>query len=263
LRNIPTEYVYERRVTEQRPGITYCEGRSVSTSWENGYSYHWCANSKCFEQCVVEHSIRDWEKYSMLDFCRILGFNIDATDSHNRFVKYGEYLKFVSIVNRMNYMLEHLKCKSCGELLMPNAIAPYATNIVTRFKCTTPNCPENGNVYYISKCFNWKCYGIIDQRETTRCQNNGWFICKTCGSCCSNRIVEQRITKNNEIGIPTSPMLLDFVERRLGHLEQRKFYCYKCGGLTILEQNRNGDIYKCTNCNVVYERWKYDYNVVN
>lgn len=251
LKSIPKEYKYQITKTSQRQGIVFCEGRSVENKWENGNgkSFYWCGNAMCFEHQVVEHNDGDWEKYTMFDFCRILGFNTDKSDTHGRLVKNGEYLVFVSVINRMNYMLEHLKCKSCGELLEPASISNYLTHMVTRFKCTTHNCPEYGNVYYISKCFNWKCYGIIDQRETKRCPN-GWFICKVCGSCCSNRIVEQRLENCKVLNIPQSEYLTDFAFKKLGHLEKREFYCYKCG-----EKTEN---YKCKNCQVSYERWKYD-----
>lgn len=198
----------------------------------------------------------------MFDFCRILGLNTDKNDTQGRLVKNGEYLAFVSIVNRMNYMLDHLKCKACGQMLMPNEISNYLTHMVTRFKCTTPKCPEYGNVYYISKCFNWKCYEIIDQREIKRCPN-GWFICKNCGSCCSTRIVKQRVDNCLNLGINPSPYLLDFAERNLGHLENREFYCHKCGQQTEYKNERSGVVYTCKNCKVTYERWKYDYKDFN
>ena len=262
LLNNPTEYVYEKKTVDQRPGITFCEGRSAENRWikGNGEPFYWCGNAMCFEHQVIEHNVEEWEKYTMFDFCRILGFDMNQKDSRGRFVQNGVYLTFISIVNRMNYMLNHLKCKACGELLMPNDISNYSTHMITRFKCTTTNCSEFGNVYYISKCFNWKCYEIIDQREIKRCPND-WFICKNCGSCCSNRIVNKRIADNNEIGIPTSPILIDFVQRQLGHLERRQFYCYKCGCLTEHDYDRNGDVYKCRKCQVEYERWKYDFNI--
>jgi protein-arginine kinase activator protein McsA len=83
---------------------------------------------------------------------------------------------------------------------------------------------------YISKCFNWKCNGVIDDRDTKKCPN-GWNICSVCGSCCSNRIAEQRITHCTEIGIEPSRYFYEFLAHKLGHLEKKEFYCCKCGGL--------------------------------
>ena len=242
---------------EGRPArVNYCEGRPAQKL--DDYvrkEFLWCRNSKCFSECVKEHSKEDWEKYTLLDFCRILGINTDSVDSEGRTVKYGKYLSFSSIINRANTIIEHLYCRECGEMLEPTQVANYYTHLVTHFHCTNKSCGKYHKMIYISKCFNWKCNGVIDDRDTQKCPN-GWNICPECGSCCSNRIAQQRIDNCNEIGIRPNPYFIDFINNRRGHLEKREFYCWKCGKLTT---HISDSVYECSACGVRYERKKYDF----
>lgn len=261
LNDINTEYEY---ITCENANKVYCEGRQNDTKWKNGETFYWCRNSRCFKNAIKNHTTLEWEKYTMFDFLRILGINTDNVDKKQSTVEYGNYIAFVSIINRINELLEHLTCKTCGELLEPVEITDFASQLVTHFKCTNMNynnekCPEYGNVYYIHNCFNWKCKSIIDQRETTKCPN-GWYICKECGSCCSTANAENMINRQQERNPnATYNNLLHFVQNRLGHVENNEFYCYKCGQLTSRKQNSN--VFVCSNCKIKYDRWQYDFNI--
>lgn len=184
-------------------GIRYCEGRIAPTKDRySGKDFYWCRNSKCFRNCVAEHNSTQWKDYTLLDFCKILGLNTDYDGKDGIWVN-GKYLIFSSIINRANSILEHLKCRVCGEMLEPATVSNYLAHVVTSFKCTNKNCSRFDHSIYISKCFNWKCNGIIDGRDS-KCCPNGWFICPECGSCCSNRIFQQRINHRRELGLPRS-----------------------------------------------------------
>lgn len=236
--------------------VEYCEGRPAQKLDDySGKEFLWCRNSKCFSECVKEHSKEDWQNYTLLDFCRILGIETDSVDSEDRTVRYGKYLSFSSIINRANTIIEHLYCRECGEMLEPVQVSNYYTHLVTHFHCTNNVCGKHREKIYISKCFNWKCNGVIDDRDTQKCPN-GWNICPECGSCCSNRIAQQRIDNCKEVGIPPNPYFIDFINNSRGHLEKREFYCWKCGKLT----DHIGDsVYVCPTCGVRYERKKYDF----
>lgn len=242
---------------EGRPArVNYCEGRPAQKPDDYvGKEFLWCRNSKCFSECVKVHSKEDWQNYTLLDFCRILGIETDSVDSEGRTVKYGKYLSFSSIVNRTNSIIEHLYCRECGEMLEPVQVSNYYTNLVTHFHCTNATCSKYHEKIYISKCFNWKCNGVIDDRDTQKCPN-GWNICPECGSCCSNRIAQQRIDNCKEVGISPNPYSIDFINNKRGHLEKREFYCWKCGGPTT---HIGDSVYECPTCGVWYERKKYDF----
>jgi len=236
--------------------VSYCEGRQALKKDEKvDKDFFWCRNDKCFNECVKEHTKEEWENYTLVDFCRILGLETDEVDLSGRTVRYGKYKKFASIINRANNIINHLYCRECGEMIEPIQISNYETHLVTRFQCTNEQCEQYHKPIYISKCFNWKCNGVIDDRDTKKCPND-WNICPECGSCCSNRIIKQRINHCEEIGIIVDPYLIDFINNHKGHLEKREFYCWKCGNLT---KENPESIFRCENCNIVYERIKYDY----
>ena len=142
-------------------------------------------------------------------------------------------------------------------MLEPVEVSDYYAHLVTRFHCTNPKCSKFHESIYISKCFNWKCHGVIDERDDKKCPNN-WVICPVCGSCCSNRIVEKRIYNRKMLGLGPAPSLEDFVKMKKGHLEKDEFYCYKCGSIT---HNQGDRVFICPTCGVEYNRKPYDYVV--
>lgn len=244
---------------EGRPsGIDFCEGRqSIIPSKITDTSFLWCRNQDCHHKAVAYHDSENWESYTLLDFCRILGLNTDSKDQKDRIVEYGKYLSFSSIINRANTILDHLYCRECGDMLEPVEVSDYYAHLVTKFHCTNPKCSKFHESIYISKCFNWKCHGVIDERDDKKCPNS-WVICPVCGSCCSNRIIEQRINNRIRLGLGPAPYLEDFVRMKKGHLEKDEFYCYKCGGIM---RNSGDRIFTCPTCGVVYNRKPYDYEV--
>lgn len=243
-------------------GIEFCEGRPAPNkdSYTNR-AFLWCRNGSCFHSSISMHSPEDYEKYTLLDFCRILGINTDSTDSQQRVVKYGKYLAFSSIINRTNNILEHLYCRECGQMLLPSGLSNYQAHLVTNFHCSNSNCSQYGQDIYISKCFNWKCNGIIDKRDSKSCPN-GWVICPQCGSCCSNRITSQRIEHLRELNQPVPITLYDFIRLKAGHLEKREFFCSECG---VQMEKLEYDRFFCPKCRKVLERKPYDFadNYVN
>lgn len=245
--------------TEDRPsGIDYCEGRpSIVTSKITDSSFLWCRSQECHRQAVSSHDSERWMDYTLLDFCRILGLETNSKDQKGRDVQYGKYLSFSSLINRANSILEHLYCRECGQMLEPVEISNYYSHLVTKFHCTNSKCGMFHESIYISKCFNWKCHGVIDERDDKKCPNS-WVICPVCGSCCSNRIMEQRLNNRMKLGLGSAPFLENFVRMKLGHLEKREFYCFKCGSL--MESN-GPSRFVCRTCGIEYNRQPYDYEV--
>lgn len=237
-------------------GISYCEGRMNPTKHHiHDKFFLWCRNSRCFRDAVTYHKCDDWQNYTLLDFCRILNINMDSKDDKGRIVKHGKYLIFSSIINRINKLVDHLYCRECNEVLQPGDISDYHTHLVTHFRCTNPQCHHYYQSIYISKCFNWKCNEIIDQRDSKACPNQ-WYICSNCGSCCSNRTAEQRIENLKTLGQPIPRYWYDFLYNRMGHLEKREFYCYKCGERAM---SIGDGKFSCNSCGVTYDRKQFDY----
>lgn len=236
--------------------ISYCEGRMSPTKhYIHDKFFLWCRNSPCFRETVTYHKCDDWKNYTLLDFCRILNIDMDSKDEKGRIVKYGKYLTFSSIINRVNKLVDHLYCRECKEVLQPKDISNYHTHLVTHFHCTNPQCQQYYQSIYISKCFNWKCNEIIDQRDSKACPNQ-WFICSNCGSCCSNRTAYQRIENLHTLGQQVPQYWRDFLYNKLGHLEKREFYCYQCGERAM---SIGDGKFSCNSCGVTYDRKQFDY----
>jgi predicted RNA-binding Zn-ribbon protein involved in translation (DUF1610 family) len=92
----------------------------------------------------------------------------------------GEYVnRLTGWINRLNEIRERLKCRVCGETMIPNYA--YARNLA-RYNATVVSCQQgvghNQNVY-LNHC--WACGSIIDSRDTPHTAG-GLYICGACGS---------------------------------------------------------------------------------
>src|SRR5690606_1640326 len=59
-------------------GISFCEGRLANKPHEMfKKEFWWCGGQPCFSKCETIHETNEWEKYTLLDFCEILGLNTD------------------------------------------------------------------------------------------------------------------------------------------------------------------------------------------
>jgi hypothetical protein len=55
--------------------------------------FWWCGGQPCFSKCETIHKTDEWEKYTLLDFCEILGLNTDETN------KMGDYISKRSLLS--------------------------------------------------------------------------------------------------------------------------------------------------------------------
>jgi len=244
-------------------GITFCEGRLANRPHEMFKTeFWWCAGQPCFSKCETIHSKEEWENYTLLDFCEILGFNTDETNRMGDHIPKGRYYQFVALINRFNRLLEKLYCHDCNHILFPVNISHFAARTVVKFHCINEACSNNDQIY-LNHCLNAQCNCIIDSRVSKKC-TNGLFICDNCGSCCSHKMLEKRLNNLRLTDIPDTSLkqriiddLTYKVENKLGHLERAEYFCYKCK--TEMTEVSN-DIFQCSNCNVKYNTTKYKFN---
>ncbi len=210
---------------EKMPEPYFCDGRE---SQKEGYrNTWWCLGHKpCSACCVHLHDANSWENYTLLDFLHILGIDLEEYSGTSDFV-YGNYLKFVSLIDRFNMLLSRLYCHECGELLYPTN-STYAYYSVTRFHCENENCSQYDEDIYLNHCLNSHCKSIIDSRESSTC-TNGLYICPKCGTCCSNVMFNGQIERLKKAGGYISQDLKEKTENKLGHLEKKEYFCYHCG----------------------------------
>lgn len=240
-------------VPEEAP-VKSCEGRKSDVVCElSKQEFWWCYNRKCMKANQELRNSDEFNNYSIKDFFSILKIPIDEI----------YYYAFVSEINRLNRLMKRLTCSNCQSVLKPSKQSLFAFYRVTRFECTESTCNSKGQEIYLTHCLNKRCTNVIDSRVAKKCAN-GFVICDTCGSCCSNEQFKRRIEnlRINGQNIPTD--LEEKVRSELGHWEKAECFCYKCQQMM---QNKK-DNYECQSCKVEYDRFKvylkfhkdYNYN---
>lgn len=244
-------------------GISFCEGRLANKKDEIfKKEFYWCKGNICHERCEAIHIEEQWEEYTLLDFLELLELNTDSKDNFDNVVSKGKYYEFIGFINRFNRLLQHLYCNECSEILHPAEHGWFTVNNVIRFKCINKNCKENEKKIYLNHCLNGKCQSIIDNRTSEKCPN-GVYICKDCGSCCSQNFFDRRLKSININDYLDNPQKMRaYIEtkrkydNKLGHLDRGEYFCYKCKSLMTEISN---DIFQCSNCNVKYDTTKYKF----
>ena len=231
----------------------FCECRlSLQLSNREGLPFYWCGNKPCFRPWARFHTDEEWERYTLLDFMRILNIPVDYTNLAGKTTKNGYFIIFSSYLKSFAKFYEHLKCRKCHSLLHPVNITNFATHAVTEFSCTHEGCEMNGVSIYLNHCFNkQKCKSIIDSRDSKQCPN-GQYICPECGACCSTSNFRNRISNLCQTGGFVSPWLKNFVDQDLGHWEHQEYFCYSCGAK--MEIDDSVGILKCPNCGTTYDK---------
>ena len=227
----------------------FCECR-VADALDNwfGISFYWCGNRPCFRQPIRFMLDSEWERYTILDFMRILHIPTDYINQKGKVIRYGHYIILSAYLKGFAKFYEHLKCRECGKLMKPLHITNFASRAVNQFQCADERCSGHGEIVYLNHCFNkQKCNATIDSRDSKQCPNDQ-YICSECGACCSTENFQRRISHLQMTGGDISRRLIEFVQYDLGHWEKHEFYCYKCGKPMT---NINGHYY-CADCGSEY-----------
>jgi hypothetical protein len=230
-------------ITPDTAPVNSCEGRKSPANCEmSGKEFWWCYGRKCFKANQINHTISEWEKYSLRDFINILKLPFNEIG----------YYTFVSEINRLNRILDRIKCNDCNKILRPSKQTNFGFYRVSHFRCNNDKCKTYLKDVYLTHCLNSKCTNVIDDRVAKRCPN-GFIICDKCGSCCSNEQFARRIESlktNNQI---VSKSLSNLFDKKLGHWEKAECYCYKCQN--EMTENKGGE-FKCNQCKIYYDRFK-------
>lgn len=237
----PIEYNVSNNDSHQ-----FCEVRQALKLDKNyGVPFYWCRGYPCYRGPVRFMMNSEWERYTILDFMRILNIPVDY-ESSKGITRFGHYIILSSFMLSFKKFYSHLECRSCKKLMKPNDMSNFATRAVTEFSCANEECENFGKVVYLNHCFNRKdCNATIDSRDSKQCPN-GQYICPECGACCSTQNFANRLSNLRFTGGAISPWLENFVNSDLGHWEKNEFYCYKCGKKLV-----NGE---CPDCNTSYDK---------
>lgn len=207
---------------------TICDGRIAMTKGStnyaldeaSGFKFWWCANQKCFDPCRKLKIEKDWKSYSIQDFLNILKIPYTETDLEI----------YLSLINKVNRFLEHLKCRNCNHILHPVKQSNYAFYGVNHFHCTNESCQEKGKEIYLTHCLNGRCDSTIDSRDSVKCTPEGhdqgscgWYICNECHACCST---EKLLDRKRVI---ESYYKSEYKCQIVGHRDLGIICCNNCG----------------------------------
>jgi len=223
-----SEYSYHKLFrSDDKPRFSnYCAGRKAlirntgepSLCNKSGFEFWWCENRQCYDLARKKHSTDDWKNYTLEDALRIL--DIPHQES--------QYEILLGVINRVNRFLKHLTCRKCEKILKPKGKSNYAFFNVTTFSCQDAECTEHGKQIYLSHCSNGRCEDIIDSRDCVKCKPKGfgpecgWYICKSCNSCCSSENLARRKYIKEQTG-------QEYKCHINGHKDQGIKCCSSCG----------------------------------
>ena len=230
-------------ITPDIAPVESCEGRKSPVLCNlSGKEFWWCYGRRCYKA----NQSTEWKNYSLKDILKIL---------HLPFEEEG-YYTFVSEINRINRLLDRIKCSDCKHILRPFKQSNFGFYRVSNFHCNNDkhngtNCPSFHKEIYLTHCLNSKCTNVIDNRVAKRCPN-GFIICDVCGGCCSNDLFKRIIQTKNTNGQSVSKKLIDMLNNKVGHWEKHTCFCYKCQNMMIKDKSGN---YICKECNVQYDNY--------
>lgn len=222
---VDKEIIFNRNEHKKAKLHPICDGRKFLKDGipvldeTNNIEFWWCANQKCYKPSREIHNSEQWEKYTLLDFLKILKIGFREKD----------FEIYLSIINKANRFLKHLNCRECKHILRPVRQSNYAFYGVNNFNCTNDNCKEKGKEIYLTHCLNGKCEQEIDSRDSVKCKPDGvdsekcgWYVCNYCLSCCSDDVINARISNLKSRG-------QEYQCHTNGHRNLGVISCNKCG----------------------------------
>lgn len=253
-------HLTNRELLVSPSGVSYCEGRkSIKKHQSLEIDFWWCRNDECFKNCEPIYDSDNWSQYTLLDFLRILNIATDEQLKNGSVAPKGNYYKFVSTINRMKQLLDVLYCRTCDEVLHPVETSNFAAYYTTRFACVNNTCEKHNEEGYLTHCLNARCALLIDSRDSKKC-SNGMYICKHCTCCCSLEVYKRRATNLQKNGRTVSSDLRYKIENKVGHLDKREHFCYRCGNQMVTE---GGEEYECKVCYYEVDLSKYKFTKGN
>lgn len=158
-----------------------------------------CRGSQCNTPMVKPNSAKSYLDFTIYDWFDHYGINyLDDGHPSNRDFP----IKLAGYLNRLREIYDVIHCRCCESLMLPDLkyarveytaiengqfvkkdMAPAYR--LTVFKCPNGQCAEHDVGHYINHCLGFDCYKLIDDRDCKAKCDAGLYICKGCGSCCT------------------------------------------------------------------------------
>ncbi|WP_295591676.1 hypothetical protein [uncultured Methanobrevibacter sp.] len=244
-------------------GVFYCTPIVANTREKvSNLPFFWCRSNECFCNVLGRQTLekeKDWRQYTLYHAAEILGYKlIDVTSEGN--IPTEAVSNFAGEVVQAEKLYARLICRSCGHMIF--STRGSLLNGSRFFSCANSQCSQYRKEIYLSRCNNCK-KGLIDSRDSKRCENN-WVICPSCLACCNDNLFNLLIEKHRRNG--RVPPKLKECEGK-GHNDKNQFFCPKCGtqleNIVIEEKVRldsgtediiQTEVFGCPQCRQSYER---------
>jgi DNA-directed RNA polymerase subunit RPC12/RpoP len=201
-----------------KQGCTYNGKQRYNNRWNSP------SGAKVYPDAFLELS-----KWSLQEFLSAL--SISPSSLGGELVKSDEYVnRMGGWINRTLELKERLRCQYCDTPFKSNL--KYSMRLAvynaTRFTCIhhNENQTNHDQHIYISHC--WSCKGVIDQREGGFQDDNGYYLCITCGS---GDLGSTTFTQGNKC-----PQCGTEEMTKSDH-HARGYECWKCTHTIILPQD--------------------------
>lgn len=232
---------------------SYCAPEYTGdTNKATNLPYFWCRGRECYMNALYEQTLatcKSWRYYNIFHLLEILGYpQISKTEAGFEASKLIR--DFIGMVNKAAQLFRRVICRECGHILFP--IKRNSFNQYNNFECYNPICSAKGVRVYLSQCHHCKS-GMIDSRDSKSCPN-GWRICPTCLSCCTDDQIEFQAQKY----IRSRRPMPEFIQRTRthGHNDKNQYFCPKCGGEIVkaYDEERGETHVYCSVCHSPYPK---------
>lgn len=222
--------------------------------------FFWCRSGECFCNVLEKQTLskeEDWKSYTLYHAAEIIGHKlIEETPDGN--IANNVVANFAAELRQAERLYKRLVCRSCGHMIF--STRGSMLNGSRFFYCLNNECAQYKKEIYLSQCNTCK-RGLIDSRDSQRCENN-WVICPDCLSCCNDNLF-QAIYNNHLRNGFVPKQIKDNLGK--GHNNKNVFFCPKCGTqldkIKIISQeiingqptNVEKTVIGCPTCNISYE----------
>lgn len=207
-------------------------------------NYFWCKGKECFKNNLSYQLLdkcNNFKDYTLFHITEILGYkliNIMPAGNEPEKIARNYVAQLMKAIKKFN----RLRCKNCGHLLFPNNEGSYNQHFY--YCCKNKECTECDKLVYLNYCYRCK-KGLIDSRETAKCENS-WYICPSCLSCCDDNLIDRLIQRDITAG--RAPRWLKMKGK--GHNNKSIYFCPDCG--TQLSNINDNDFH----CNICNKKWR-------
>lgn len=232
---------------------SYCAPEYTGdTNKATNLPYFWCRGRECYMNALYEQTLatcKSWRNYNIFHLLEILGCP-QITKTEAGFEASKLIRDFIGMVNKAAQLFRRVICRECGHILFP--IKRNNFNQYNNFECFNPICTAKGTRVYLSQCHHCKS-GMIDSRDSKSCPN-GWRICPTCLSCCTDDQIEFQAQKYIRGRRPVPEFILR--TRSHGHNDKKQYFCPKCGGeiVKVYDEEKGETHVFCNECRTLYPK---------